>query len=301
MDRLAHDLSCRIDKGKTAPSTNPWKAQLSWRSAVYVIQHLEKACHILADSRDKDPGLAPRLSTIIGDIHDSVLRPIYRTHPDLEATGVPPLHAQGLFRASPKDIRRATAKRITSELTRLQRNISKLGSETIDHIPDKSEAEKALQLFIDAAAELSFANKIAFDAYPDLFEKLFKDIPYELRTDESDAAFRKNAPPLGSVRLSDSALAFVKSFMQQVHRIAPKDDQVPCIGWVTSQKKKGPADTNWIEEGAGWELGAYLRTQVPPDVIDKVGDIEIVFSAEDPSSLKGKIIDVKNRKLFVRE
>jgi hypothetical protein len=284
-----------------ASSTKPWKARLSWRSAVYVIQHLEKACRILADSREKDSGLPPRLSAIIGDIRDSVLRPIYRTHPDLEAASVPSLHAQGLFRASPRDIRRATARRIIGELTRLQRNISKVGSETIDHIHDKSEAEKALQFFIDAATELSFANKIAFDAYPDLFDKSFKDIPYEPRTDESDAAFRKNAPPLGSVRLSDSALAFVKSFMQQVRRIAPKDDQVPHIGWVKSQKKKGPTDANWIEEGAGWELGAYLRTQVPPDVIDKVGDIAIIFSAEDPSSLKGKIMDVKNRKLFVRE
>jgi hypothetical protein len=55
-------------------------------------------------------------------------------------------------------------------------------------------------------------------------------------------------------------------------------------------------------QGDGWILGAYSRTQVPPDVIDKVQGIEIVFSAEgDPSSLKGKSIDVANRKLFVRD
>ena len=35
-----------------------------------------------------------------------------------------------------------------------------------------------------------------------------------------------------------------------------------------------------------------------PDVIDKVRGIEIVFSADDPSSLMGKTIGVANRKFF---
>jgi transposase len=43
------------------------------------------------------------------------------------------------------------------------------------------------------------------------------------------------------------------------------------------------------------------RTQVPPDVIDKVRGIEIVFSAEEPSSLIGKSFDVTNGKFFVRD
>jgi hypothetical protein len=48
-------------------------------------------------------------------------------------------------------------------------------------------------------------------------------------------------------------------------------------------------------------LGAYARTQVPPEVIDRVGGIEIVFQAEDSSSLKGKSIDAAGGKLFVRD
>lgn len=56
-----------------------------------------------------------------------------------------------------------------------------------------------------------------------------------------------------------------------------------------------------IEQGAGWVLGAYSRIQLPPDVIDKVGGIEIVFGAEDPASLAGKTVGIRDRKFFVRD
>jgi hypothetical protein len=132
-----------------------------------------------------------------------------------------------------------------------------------------------------------------------LLKKQF--VPQQLRTQESDEAFRKNAPPLGSVRLSNSALAFVKSFMRQVRRATAQSDQIASIVWAREQRSKGPSDADWKSEGPGWVLGAYSRTQVPPDVIDKVRGIEIVFSAEEPSSLVGKTIDIANKKLFVRE
>jgi hypothetical protein len=126
-------------------------------------------------------------------------------------------------------------------------------------------------------------------------------IAQQPRTPESDIAFRKNAPPLGSVRLTNSALAIVRSFMRQVRRTMPHGDQIAWIGWASEQQSKRPSDEIWKSEGAGWVLGAYSRTQVPPDVIDKVRGIEIVFSAEEPSSLIGKTIDVSNRRIFVRD
>lgn len=204
-------------------------------------------------------------------------------------------------RGTARDIQRTTAMRLTSELTRLQKRISGLGGEALDKQADKNAAEQALQPFLDAVAELSFAGKIAFDAYPDLFAKQYDDIPVRLRTEESDAGFRKGAPPLGSVRLSDSALALVISFMQQVRRVKLRDDHVASIGWAREMKRKGPGDADWITEGPGWVLGAYARAQVPPDVIDRVRDVEIVFSAEEPGLLAGKIVDANEQKLFVHD
>lgn len=95
-------------------------------------------------------------------------------------------------------------------LTRIEQQIYKLSTQNLDQLSGKSAAEQALQPFNDAAAELSFAQQIAFDAYPDLFAKLFHEIPQQRRTEASDAGFRKRAAPLGSVNLSDSALALVK-------------------------------------------------------------------------------------------
>jgi hypothetical protein len=56
----------------------------------------------------------------------------------------------------------------------------------------------------------------------------------------------------------------------------PQSDQIAAIVWVREQRTKGPSEADWINQGNGWVLGAYRRTQVPPDAIDKVRGIEIV-------------------------
>jgi hypothetical protein len=278
-------------------STATWRTQISRRGALYVIQRLQRACRLLADRRDKDP----QLNAILDDLHATVLRSIYRAHPELEAALSLASSAPKPFRATPRDIGRGTASRLVDDITRLQQQISKQGGANLDQYPDKNAAERAMQPFLDATAELSFARQIAFDAYPWLFAKLPDAIPEQPRTEETDANYRKVAPPHGSVRLSDSARALIKSFMQQVHREQPKADYVASIGWAREQKSKGPGDTDWIERGSGWILGTYSRTQVPPDVIDRVRDIEVVFTPEDSSLLAGKIIDFKDKKLFVHD
>jgi hypothetical protein len=302
-DAVRSDPCSAFGAKTAAPSSASWRARISRRSAFYVILHVRKACRFLAESRDKDSQsapLAPQLASILNDLHAAVLDPIYRSHPDLEGGVLPVSPSQKVPHATPRDIQRTTATRISDDLTRVRRQIYKLSTQNLDQLSDKSAAEKALQPFNDAAAELSFAQSIAFDAYPDLFTKRLQ-IPQQPRTQESDAYFRKSAPPLGSVRLSDSASALVKSFVRQVRREMSESNQIASIVWAGDQRAKGPGDADWVDQGPGRVLGTYLRTQVPPDVIDRVRDIEIIFSAEDPSSLAGKIVDTKDRKLFVHD
>jgi hypothetical protein len=296
-----HADPCLSGQDSIAPPTASWRAQINQRSAVYIIQHVQKACQLLADRRNQDPKLASRLNSTLDDLHATVLSPIYRAHPELEGAVLPALRPTKAVRATRFDVGRATAGRFVDDITRIQRQIGKLGGEDPDQYHDKNAAERAMQPFVDATAELSFAEKIAFDAYPGLFSKLNDAIPQQSRTEESDAVFRKGAPPLGSVRLSEAALAFVKSFMRLVRRKMPREDQIASIIWTREEKSKGPGDTNWINRGAGWILGAYSRTQVPPEVIDKIQNVEVIFSAEDPSLLAGKVVDVRNNKLFVRD
>ncbi len=202
---------CSTSSAKpAAPSPAAWRAHISRRSAVYVLQHVQKACRYLSESHDlRSASSVPQSTSILADLHTAVLDPIYRSYPDLKSAILPASVAGPAPRATPRDIRRTTATRMSNDLERLQRQIYELGTQTLDLLSD-GDAEKAWQPFKDAAAELSVAEKIASDAYPDRSANLFREIPQQRRTEASDASFRKSAPPLGSVNLSDSALALVK-------------------------------------------------------------------------------------------
>jgi hypothetical protein len=293
--RVGND-PCRVENIVTEGAKRIAPIQVSRRSAVYVIQHVHKACRFLADISDG----GSRSDAIRSDLYDSIVRPIYRAHPDVAGTMPQSSLPPKVFHATPRDIGRATAIRLDDEITRQQNSIARLGKDAIDRSADESAAKKALESFIDATTELSFAGKVALDAYPDLFAKALVAVPDQPRTAEVDAAFRKGAPPQGSVSLSDAALALVRSFIGDVHRMSGRE-HVAAIGWVREQKSKHPGDREWSNSGDGWVLGAYRKTEVPPDVIDTVRGIEIVFTAEDPSALAGKTFDATKKKLFVRD
>ena len=300
---LAYAAELDLPDRKTSTSNDPcWveasakpvtPIRISRRGAVYVIKHVHNACRLLADAADE----GSRSDSIRADLYDGIIGPIYRAHPNIAyALRRPPVAK--VFHATPRDIERVSANRLNDEIARLQKDILKLGGDKVDRSVDQSAATKALEPFIDAATELSFAGQISFDAYPDLFAKI--PVPDQPRTPESDAAFRKGAPPHGSVKLSDAALALVQSFMQEVSRIQG-GEQVAAIGWAREQKSKRPGDKEWSLSGAGWTLGAFRKTEVPPDVIDTVRGIKIIFTAEDPASLAGKTFDAAKQGLFVRD
>ncbi|KRQ96898.1 hypothetical protein CQ12_12610 [Bradyrhizobium jicamae] len=302
---LAHAAELDLPNSKLITTSDPCRVkisakpvaplQISRRGAVYVIKHVHNACRLLASAGDE----GSRSDSIRADLYDSIIGPIYRAHPNIALASQRQAIAK-TFHATPRDIERIPAIRLNDEIARLQKDIAKLGGDRVDRSVDQSAATKALEPFIDAAAELSFASQVALDAYPDLFAKMLEAVPEQPRAAESDAAFRKGAPPQGSVRLSDAALALVQSFMREVRRI-PGNEQVAHIGWTREQKSKRPGDREWSNSGAGWYLGAFRKTEVPPDVIDTVRGIEIIFTAEDPAAIAGKTFDATKRGLFVHD
>ncbi len=291
--RVTRDEPCQVEVVHHVKPAAPIK--ISRRSALYVVRHVHKACLILLGA-DFDRS---RSDSIRSDLYSSIIEPIYRTHPNI-ASAASGSAAQRLFRATPHDIGRTTARRVEREFKRLGSDLSKLSQDALERSADESAAKTTLGTFLDTSAELTFAGHIAFDAYPDLFAESFDDIPIQTRTAESDEGFRAAAPPLGSVKLSDAALALIRSFMQAVRRKSTRD-QVAVILWAQDQKSKGPGDPAWSSQGPGWALGTYWKSMVPPEVIDTVRGVEIVFRAYDPSTLAGKTIDAKAQKLFVRD
>ncbi len=281
-----------------------WSVQIRRHTAIYVIGHVHNACRIIehiADSRSA--GAEPELNSILDNLRNEVLVPIYRVHPSLARVSLPSDSAsKGVLpkaRSSREDISRMTAVRLELALARIRQQLFQVASKSVNQSSSKESADALLQPFVDAAAELGFASKVAFDAYPDLWAKQLRSVPNQPRSSDSDADFRKSAPPLGSVRLSAAALTEVRAFMRQLRRDLPRDEWIASLSWVTDRRSKDPSDSDWIRSGAGLVLGSYRRTEVPPDIIDKVDGVEIIFTAPDPSILVGKTIDLQKGQLVI--
>ena len=299
---------CKDASGVTNTAPVGWRAHISRRAAIFMIQHLREFCRLASEA---DASVtSDKLRSERQAVHERVLTPLYRAHPELETAQLPALHQRAgtakvatanptNFSATRRDISRKTAGRFVDELLQLQQQLGSLRPPA-----DQLEAQTAIaeaERFSNVTAELSFAQTIATTAYPDLFKRGFRDIPEQPRTAESDAAFRKMAPPRGSVRLGDAAYRLIRSFMRQLRHGMPGTDQVISISWTKSMKRKGPDDSDWIDEGAGWTMGAFRRSEVPPDVIDRVRGLDVIFSAEDPSALNGKTFDLDKKKLVLRD
>jgi len=259
---------------------------------------VRNACRVIEGiAVSQSEQLAPEFTSILNNLRDEVLTPIYRSHPSLARGSLPndsrPNGVHPDARTTRKDIGRTTAVRLERALTKNQQELFRAGSKSVNQSGSKDSAKLALDPFVDAAAELNFASKVVFEAYSDLWAKQLRSVPGQPRTPDSDANFRKSAPPLGSVKLSAAVLTSVKAFMHQVRRDLPDDDWIASILWAADRRSKGPNDIDWINSGAGLTLGSFRRTEVPPDIIDKVGGVDIMFSAPDPSILKGKTIDLE--------
>jgi hypothetical protein len=220
-----------------------------------MVQHVYKACRIIVESSDNNAQLARLGPQVLNDLQMKVLSPLFRARPDLQSADVAGLSLQtprtdgsgaqspGVFRATRRDMDRTTALRLDRALSQIEREIFKVDAENSDQAASKDAAELALQPFMDVIAELHFASKPTYEAYPEIWAKKHADAPQQSRTPESDANFRKQAPPHESVKLSDAALALVKSFMRQLRHDMSQDDQIASIGWARDQRAKGPGDT----------------------------------------------------------
>jgi hypothetical protein len=103
------------------------------------------------------------------------------------------------------------------------------------------------------------------------------------------------------VRLTEAAGALVKAFYEQLHKELPPLRFVVSMIWAEGVRSRRPNDKEWTNVWPGLELGADPREHYPPDVIDRVDGVEIVFSALDPKIFEGKTIDVRDHRLFVRD
>jgi len=279
--------------------------RMSKGAAAYVVRHVHNACRSIVDATRQGAPLeqiSSSLTPILAELHARILVPIFRLHPELAAEPEKQPSPKIVYRAARKDISRSTALWLMRELLKAHTALVQASSGFVAQKADQKFEGQVEQAVLSAVTEVLAATKVISDAYPAIWNKqLSAALPREVRTAETDANFRKAAAPRGSVKLTATALAQIKSFMRQARKAVPKDDLIATIGWATGQKSKGPEDKTWTSVPDGLLFGTYLRSQVPPDIIDKIDGIEIIFDADTPSRLVGKTIDFKKGRFVISD
>jgi hypothetical protein len=275
---------------------------MSGETAAYVVRHVGNACSFIVEATRQGAPLeqiSPSLTPILADMNARILAPIFRLHPELLTEPQEQQSPKEVYRATKKDISRLTATWLMHNLLKSEQAMGKASS---DFIAQRADQKSVFELYLNATAELSAAAKVISDTYPHVWQKqLIAARPLQPRTTESDASFRKSAAPRGSVKLTAPALAKIRSFLRQARIAEPNKDWIASLGWAIDQRSKGPEDRNWTTTPAGLVLGTFSRSQVPPDVIDKVDGIEVIFTADSPERLTGKTIDFQTGKFVIRD
>ena len=82
--------------------------------------------------------------------------------------------------------------------------------------------------------------------------------------------------PPGAVTVPDAALALAREFMGDVGSIGSSRDWVVAFDWATSRIMRYP-DGREVDLGAGLDIGAYRRSDLPPEVIQREGGLEFAI------------------------
>jgi hypothetical protein len=285
---------------------------ISRAAAAYVVRHVENACRLFTEATSQGTPLEPfaaSSASVRESLHQRILVPIFNSHPNL-ATSNSSIASiskkttrKKVYRATKKDIGKSTAIWLYREI---QQQIPAANSKFESPADQSTEEEQEYELIkqkhepiFNAISELLAVTKIVNDAYPDFCAKEAIAISGK-RTAESDASFRKYAVPKGSVRLTGRAISKIKYYMKQF-RSHNQRNSVASIMWTIDSMSKGPEDEDWTSTGAGLGLGFYFRSQVPPDILEKVDGIEIFFHADTPSRLSGKTIDFRKSEFVILE
>ena len=164
--------------------------------------------------------------------------------------------------------------------------------------------ETCIQTMMDIAAEIGFADTPVYSSFPGLWRIALKEaeaLSAQTRTAKSDAAFRKAAPVPGSVKLSPAALSEIRVLVETDRRESGDTCEVIEIWWVRESRSKGPEDSEWKTAGPGLTIGASPCTQIPPDVVQTIDGIRIVFAGDKAGRFTGKVVDRENGHFVLRE
>jgi hypothetical protein len=295
--------------------------RLERNTGVFIGKHVQRACRLIGDIL-RDPTVQGNkkfeveLRVTLVALREEVLAPIYREYRDLRsrdlssAQPAPPrtpdrsdveAHPSNRRSAS-KQMGPATAVYLRRTLSRMTTRLARIfGKLSCDGAGSRNECSIAQ----DIVAEIGFAGSPIYSSYPRLWRLALKEgmdrASAQPRTARSDEAFRRAAPPLGSVQLSTAASSDIRKMLDTIRRQIGNRCIVATIGWMMETRSKGPNDAEWKVTGPGLSAGTFSCNQVPPDVVRTIDGIRIVFSGDDASRFTGKIVHREDGAFIVKD
>jgi hypothetical protein len=290
-------------------------------AAIDIVAHAQRACTLIANLvRDnvarKNPRLAVGLGAIVEKLNKEALEYIHLEYPDLRGkdlaatpAGVSRPSASGGGETSTADKQPALPKMGPATATYLRwaiHDIRTSFSHSVEgQLCDAREAEECFRSIMDIDAEIGLAEAPIYRSFPGLWRLSMKQddalAASRPRTTKGDAAFRKFAPRLGSVKLSPAAATLIRDFLTSIERDIGHTCQVASISWSLGGEWKGPNDADWTKTPAGVDVGAYGCRQVPADVVQTINGIRIVFGGDSASRFEGKLVDLEGKKFILKE
>lgn len=84
--------------------------------------------------------------------------------------------------------------------------------------------------------------------------------------------------PPGAVNISSSALDLARRFGEHVKKTRPDESWVIAFDWADERRVRLPDSNRWEELGAGLDLGAYDRVDLPEGVTQTIDHVEFVVT-----------------------
>jgi hypothetical protein len=273
-----------------------------------IVRHVQRACGLMQELlATKEVATERRITAginlTVATLWKDVLLPLYRAYPDLRGRDLRQVPDSDIPGATISKVQMgpATATYLRRVLLRAQTGLS----EKLHDVDCGSREKQDCDRLTDIVAEIGFAGAPIYSSYPKLWQvelrEGFRRGASQPRTPKTDAAFRASAPPRGSVQLTPAASAYLRDMLRSIRRQLDDECVVVAITWTLGMRSKGPNDAEWTTSGPGLSAGAFSCTQVPPDVIDTLDGIPIVFSGKDASQFAGKMIDRENGSLVLKE
>ena len=298
------------------------RARLDHKAAIYFVTHAQRACRSLRDfptgnfSTAEARQVLPELRGIIDELRANILEPVYREHPDLrgqDLSAAPaassgakgsPLVRDPTFGLHTGDIGPATATHLRWAVSRAEADFFK----AMDRFQKKcapAHLRECADAGSDTGAEIGFIGSPLPALFPEFVQIDNKEwaarLPAPGRTATSDAAYRKAAPPPGTVQLTPAAALYLKEFAAEVRRQMGPGCRLMVISWDLGTASKGPDDSDWRRTGPGVGIGADACQVAPAEVIRTISGIRIIFSGDDAGRFAGKTIDAEKGKFFFRD